>query len=189
MADVRHRKMTIHRIPLPLLVYIPDGWAVGESARLCSYEMTEIGRIVHNQTTTKRLWGLAVSLLDTASLYIGNKDTASCSIKLPGSMNFEIYDDTDNLGQITPKTFSVFPELECRDGEGKIVGLIRPRFSGVKILEANRTTIGRYPGEAPRRPFAGQAVWVFTSEEAKDIDGRLILGSVTLELVPSSGGD
>ena len=181
--------MTAHRIALPVLVYIPEGWPVGQTATICTYDMKQVGHIVHNQLKKTHVMGLITTRLETASLFVGNSNAPYCSITLPANGELEIYDDTGIQGFITHKTFSVLPEMECRDMRDHVFARIKPGLRGAHIIEGDTTVIGRYPGDPPRRPFPGQNVWVFTSEKAGDVDCRLILGTTALELIPEISGD
>lgn len=180
--------MNRFRIALPLQVVLPDEWAVGTSARLYANDLREVGRVEHLRTTTRRVWGLIASVLDTASLFIGNADTALCSIKLPGGADYELFDDAGTLGRIAPRTFSIWPELECTDEQGVLVGRIKPGITKVRLIEGERMILGQRTGKTSADPFAGHAGWNITSRDATDVDARLLLCAIALDLVPSSAG-
>ena len=132
--------------------------------------------------------GIPLSHIETLAIYLDNNPTLACTIRIRAGFPLEYKgSDSKPLGLLDQKSFSAFPEYDCTDECGKLIGTIKT--AGLQKLDFTyngATYCAKYSKLKSKGLKPRQYVWELNADSTNIIDLRLLLGFIALGQMPDT---
>ena len=180
--------MDMNDIALPAVLSVPAYWTESRIALLHTADGRLIGKIRRVVRYTRRFLGIPLSHIEILAISLDDNPTPSCTILLRAGFPMQYTGgDGKPCGFLKQKPFSVFPEFDCTDEFGKLIGTIKTTGMHTANFTFNDINccvqFSKTKGKSPR-----QYVWELNANSTNQIDIRLVLGFIALGQMPYTVG-